>query len=69
MKVRIGCSICGKEIKKGNSNGVPNGFGFTNKKGELLNICSECVSNVGAMSKEEKEKFFNQEIFKNFKGD
>ena len=40
--------MCGKEIIPGNDeNGLPNGVGFELEDGSLLNVCSDCIAEVG----------------------
>ena len=44
----IKCETCGKEIVPGNDeNGLPNGVGFELEDGSLLNVCSDCIAEVG----------------------
>ena len=38
------CINCGKMIRPGNTNGLPNGLGFQLANGNLYNVCSECIS-------------------------
>lgn len=42
------CSECGKEIIPGNRcDGLPNGVGFVLDDGTVINVCSDCIINVG----------------------
>lgn len=52
------CSKCGKRFKIGNTNGMPNGCGFMMDDGTLINVCQQCLIELGGMSKEEKDAFF-----------
>ena len=38
------CCYCGKHFKPGNTNGVPNGFGFGMESRKIYNVCQECIS-------------------------
>ena len=44
----IKCDMCGKLFEAGNRpDGTPNGVGFEFEDGSLLNVCSECIAEVG----------------------
>ena len=64
MKVFIGCSNCGKRIVPGNTNGLPNGVGFVQDDGTIINLCQQCLIDFGKMSKEEKDRFFTDRGWK-----
>lgn len=44
---KIFCDECGKEIKPGNTNGMPNGIGFERTGGKIINICQDCLIEIG----------------------
>lgn len=56
--MEIKCRKCGKTITVGNTNGLPNGVGFQLEDGTILNVCQSCLMEVGAMSDEDREKWF-----------
>ena len=60
MKARMDlmCTVCGKRFKMGNTNGMPNGCGFMCKDGTLINMCQQCIVDLGRMTEAEKNKFF-----------
>ena len=46
--MNIVCSECGKIFHPGNNEqGIPNGVGFVLEKGEIYNVCSECIEAIG----------------------
>lgn len=53
------CSKCGKRIKFGNTNGLPNGVGFVLDDGRTVNLCQDCICKLGEMSDDEKKRFFD----------
>lgn len=45
---KIICDKCGKEVEFGNQpNGLPNGVGFELDDGEVINVCAECMADIG----------------------
>lgn len=52
------CNDCGKRYPIGNTNGMPNMVGFQLEDGQVLNLCYKCLIKMGAMSEEEKDKYF-----------
>ena len=57
MKAYIGCSSCGRRIRSGNSNGMPNAIGFVQADGTLVNLCQQCIIELGKMSDKNKDEF------------
>lgn len=51
---KILCDECQKEIKPGNTNGMPNGVGFKLEDGKIINICQSCLIEIGKKSKKGK---------------
>lgn len=41
------CDECGKKIKPGNTDGMPNGVGFQLENGKIINICQACIIKAG----------------------
>ena len=59
--MKIICNKCGKKIKNGNSNGLPNGLGFQLQTGEVINLCQKCIIELGSIKDpNEQDKFFNE---------
>lgn len=58
--MEIKCNKCGKIFKPGNADGLPNGVGFEMKDGTVINVCRECLSSVGMMNEEERDRFFKE---------
>lgn len=54
----VRCSHCNCLIYPGESNGLPNGIGMVLEGGKKINICQQCLIDVGMMSKTQKDKFF-----------
>ena len=54
------CSKCGKRIKFGNTNGLPNGVGFELEDGRMVNLCQECITKLGAMTEDEQKQFIDE---------
>ena len=52
---KILCDECGKEIKPGNTNGMPNGVGFQLQDGKIINMCQDCLIALGMKANEKKE--------------
>ena len=50
---KIICDECGKEIKPGNTNGMPNGVGFELEDGKIISICQSCLIEMGKKAKKE----------------
>lgn len=42
--ITMRCVLCGKTFRPGNTDGMPNGFGFQMQSGSIYNICAECVA-------------------------
>ena len=59
MKSRITppCTACGKRMKIGNTNGMPNMVGFVLEDGTTINVCQECMIKLGKMTDAEKSVF------------
>lgn len=58
--MKIKCNKCGKKFKNGNTNGLPNGLGFQLHSGEVLNLCRDCIIELGTIKNEKKrDEFFN----------
>ena len=47
MNTEIFCDECGKEIKPGNTNGMPNGILFKLSGGKTINLCQDCLIEIG----------------------
>ena len=56
----IRCTKCGKSFTPGNVGGLPNGVGFQLDNGTLINICRECLIEVGEMDDKDRDKFFEE---------
>lgn len=55
------CKKCGKRYPIGNlPNGVPAMIGFQLKDGSVMNICGNCICDVGGMTEEERDYFLNE---------
>lgn len=53
------CDSCGKNFEAGNrADGIPNGFGFVLENGKMVNVCADCIIEVGMMDSEQREEFF-----------
>lgn len=45
---RIRCCDCGRYFEPGNrEDGIPNGIGFVLEDGTVMNVCSDCILDVG----------------------
>ena len=51
------CSNCGKRMKIGNTNGLPNMVGFVLGDGRTINLCQDCITRLGELEDDEKEQF------------
>lgn len=54
---KIICNNCGKEIIPGNRpDGLPNGVGFQLSDGNVMNVCTDCLIEMGANTEDEDEE-------------
>lgn len=61
----VKCDSCGNIFMSGPTyDGLPNGLGFEDKDGNIINICKKCLIKLGQMTDDEKDKFF-KELYKN----
>ena len=58
MSMTPPCTKCGKRWKLGNTNGMPNMVGFGLDDGRVINICQECMIELGKLDEQGKDKFF-----------
>lgn len=50
MQKKLRCNFCGKEIIPGNRpDGIPNGPGFQMHDGKIMNMCADCLINLGSL--------------------
>jgi len=54
------CDKCGKRMRFGNTNGIPNMIGFETKDGKIINLCKDCIISLGTMTDEEKSRYFEE---------
>lgn len=52
------CIRCGKRYLVQSLNGLPSMLGFVQKDGRVINMCQKCLMDMGKMSDEEKDAFF-----------
>ena len=55
------CSKCKKEFMAGNRpDGLPNGVGFEMEDGLVINLCANCIMELGKLDRESQEKFIGE---------
>ena len=54
------CNRCGKRVRFGNTNGIPNMVGLQANDGSIINICKDCLIALGKMNDDEKGRFFEE---------
>lgn len=54
MEEKIICNECGKEInpEEIREDGLPAGIGFVKEDGEMVNMCADCLIELGKTIKE-----------------
>lgn len=52
------CTNCKKRTTVGNTNGIPNMVGFQMKDGKTINLCQECLIQLGKLSDADKHEFY-----------
>lgn len=61
----IKCDSCGNIFMSGRSaDELPNGLGFEDMNGNVINICRKCLIKLGQMTDDEKDTFFKT-LYKN----
>ena len=62
MKSRLTppCNRCGKRVRYGYTNGIPNMVGLQANDGSIFNICKDCLIVLGKMTADEKSRFFDE---------
>lgn len=59
-RLEVECMNCGKTFGFGNTNGMPNAVSMVGEDGKTYTLCQNCLIEIGKMTDEEKEKFFNE---------
>lgn len=57
MESGIKCNGCDKEFYPGMTNGEPNGLGFQQQNGTIINLCRDCIRSLGEMDDSARKKF------------
>lgn len=55
----IKCRGCDQEFFPGMTDGEPNGVGFQQQDGSIINLCRDCIRSLGEMDEEARRKFFH----------
>ena len=54
------CDNCKKFFMNGNTKGMPNGVAFVMNNGDKVTMCQRCLIELGKMSDDEKNTFFDE---------
>jgi len=54
----IKCRGCDREFFPGMTDGEPNGVGFQQQDGSIINLCRDCIRSLGEMDEDARRKFF-----------
>ena len=55
------CSKCKNKVYIGNRpDGLPNGVGFEMEDGLVINLCANCIMELGKLDRESQEEFIGE---------